>query len=63
MELIKGKTYSAHNSIIKVKILQIYHVSDKGYTKAKIQLLNSGAIVETKTYKLVHSRISHWREE
>lgn len=61
MILEVGKTYTVPNVTLTVRILAIYHRSTKGYTKAKIELTN-GAYYETKTYKLNHKQIQHWKE-
>ena len=61
MKLIKGASYTAKNNSIVVKVLSIFHVSEKGYTKAKLMLTINGRLMEKpKTYKLYHDRIKHW---
>lgn len=61
MKLTRGKTYTAPNTVLKVKVLAIHYVSPKGYTKAKLFVTN-GVWSEMKNYKLYNNRISHWRE-
>ena len=61
MKLVKGKTYTAPNTVLRAKVITIFHYSEK-YTKAKILLTTPGHIVEMKTYKLYHNRIQHWEE-
>lgn len=61
MKLVKGRSYTAKNNSIMVTVLSIFHVSEKGYIKAKLMLTINGRLMEKpRTYKLYHDRIKHW---
>ena len=63
MQLVKGQTYDAPNTDLRIKVVGLYHVTDE-YYKAKIQISNrySGGVYEIKTYKLNKNSISHWEK-
>ena len=63
MKLRGGKTYTVPNSSIKMYVITIRHISDKGYIKFKGILSSlSGYVFETKNYKIDKKHINRWIE-
>lgn len=63
MKLRGGKTYTVPNSSIKMYVIAVRHISDKGYIKFKGILSSlSGYVFETKNYKIDKKHINRWIE-
>jgi len=63
VKLRGGKTYTVPNSSIKMYVIAVRHISDKGYIKFKGILSSlSGYVFETKNYKIDKKHINRWIE-
>jgi len=62
MKLEKGRSYSADNTDLKIKIMQIYSDNEERIIFRGL-LVNkyNGIIYENRKYRIEKSKIGHWK--
>jgi phage anti-repressor protein len=61
MKLVKGKTYTAPNSTLRVEIHEILDQNEE-YTEFRGLVISRYGFIENNYFTVYHSKISHWEE-